>query len=235
MFPVLMPRSTRLTFAQALDEQPRRHQQRHRESELRRHESVTEAGCRPSARRLSGVFLERLHQPGACSVQGRIDPEEDCRSPVTTPWRTRRPRAPGIDGLARVHPGPAEACRGLGASSARRADRRRRRGPPADTIRSATGGPGAAAVAPIDRRTAISAARADNRASSRFATLAHAMRTTMPVTAKSSRSRGVTASSRKLCPRRPPVRRIGLATNSASRRSLRSACNGASTSVRMLR
>ena len=90
-------------------------------------------------------------------------------------------------------------------------------------------------VAPSESRTAISEARAADRASSKFAMLAHAISRTTPVTPR-RRNRGTpTLSCIPLCPRRPSLIGSGLATNRARVRSLRSVWSGASTSVRMLR
>ncbi len=72
--------------------------------------------------------------------------------------------------------------------------------------------------APIDSRTAISLARAAERASSRLAMLAQAISSTSPVT-PSSRSSGVFASARtELWPMPPGSTTIGLALNLAMRR-----------------
>ena len=89
--------------------------------------------------------------------------------------------------------------------------------------------------APSESRTAISDIRSVDRASSRLAKLAQAIRTTRAVTASRTRIGASTPSSKRLCPRRPSRSRSGLARNRSRTCLLMSTCSGASTSARMLR
>ena len=89
--------------------------------------------------------------------------------------------------------------------------------------------------APAASRTAISDVRAAERASSRFAILAHAIRRTTAVTTSSRNRAGPAISCRPLCPRCPSSIGSVLATNRARVSSLVPTSSGASASVRMLR
>ena len=78
--------------AQALDEQSRRHQQRHGQGELGRHESVTETDRRPRPRRPAAIVLQRLDQLHARDAQGRVDSEEDAGRERQRPGEEHRRR-----------------------------------------------------------------------------------------------------------------------------------------------
>ena len=87
-------------------------------------------------------------------------------------------------------------------------------------------------LAPSESRTAISVARPAPRASSRFAMLAHAMSSTMPVTRISKHQRRPRlAVHRALAARSRLRRRSSFALNLAIVWSLMPFCSGASTSV----
>ncbi len=86
-------------------------------------------------------------------------------------------------------------------------------------------------VAPSERRTAISSDRPAPRARSRFAMLAQAMSSTIPVMPKSSFIGLLDSPCTELWPRRPSVTVSSFALNCFIRWSLIPSWSGASTSL----
>ena len=116
--------------------------------------------------------------PGTGGLQGRNQPDEDRRSDRETPQRGRRNKSNESD---------PTACRALPSgpttlsSSTRPASRqRRRRSARAALLRSAAAAPCGNGSPRARLRTASSRRRAAPRASIRFATFAHARRSTSP-------------------------------------------------------
>ena len=165
--------------------EPGRHEQRHRQRDLRRRERGAEARRGPCARRLAREALEHATRSGRvlCSAGNRPK-----ASPVASDSAARRPaRVPSI---AEMNVADARRQQRRDARSVQRATSRLA-APPSSasgTTRSAAGRRAASGwrrstAAPPSRRRAPAA-----RASSRLAMFAHAMSSTRPVTPNRSGS-----------------------------------------------
>ena len=159
-----------------------RGEQRHREHDLGRREHLPEALGRPGSAGLAGRALERRREIRPRAVQRGEQSEQHAGRRAKARPRPTSTAASTVNVMAVAASAGSSDAHRIEREPCHQQARRRRPWTASSSDSTSSWRTSCARLAPIDSRTAISVARLDDRTSSRFAMLAQAMSSTMPVT-----------------------------------------------------